>query len=99
MSFFFFFSLFFSIRIHTIHTICSRSLRGATRRARQLSISSKVGNSTTSGDPNASSKRSNTSYDWIDLQRKAAATDKESITSGNYEFNEERMYLNLSTFF
>jgi len=61
--------------------LTARSLRGATRRARQLSISSKVGNSTTSGDPNASSKRSNTSYDWIDLQRKAAATDKESITS------------------
>ena len=84
---------------HLVPTISSRSLRGATRRARQLSISSKVGNSTTSGDPNASSKRSNTSYDWIDLQRKAAATDKESITSGNTELNEERADLNLSILF
>ena len=64
--------------------LTARSLRGAKRRARQLSISSKAGISSISGDPNVSSKRSNTSYDWIDLQRKAAASigDKESITSG-----------------
>ena len=52
-----------------------KSLRGANRRARQLSISSKAGDS--------SSKRGNTTYDWIDLQRKAATSnfDKESVTS------------------
>ena len=54
-----------------------KSLRGANRRARQLSISSKTGES--------SSKRGNTTYDWIDLQRKAASQasnfDKESVTS------------------
>jgi len=63
--------------------LTARSLRGATRRARQLSISSKAGISSILGDPNVNSKRSNTSYDWIDLQRKAAASigDKESITS------------------
>ena len=70
--------------------LTARSLRGATRRARQLSISSKTGNSIASfasGDPNAGSKRCNTSYDWIDLQRKAAAGlgDKESITSGKIQ--------------
>ena len=54
--------------------LTARSLRGANRRARQLSISSKTGEN--------NSKRGNTSYDWIDLQRKAAANiDKESITS------------------
>ena len=54
-------------------------MRGANRRARQLSISNK---STASLTNEGNSKRCNTSYDWIDLQKKAASSvDKESITS------------------
>merc|ERR1712223_751871 len=64
----------------------SRSLRAANRRARQLSISSsKTGNGPASLENNTLflEKRTNTSYDWIDLQRKAAATAEKdgSITS------------------
>jgi len=62
--------------------LTARSLRGATRRARQMSISSKAGLSSGTGDFNVSSKRCNTSYDWIELQKKAAVIgDKESVTS------------------
>lgn len=58
--------------------LTARSLRGANRRARQLSISSKTGFESA----NISSKRCNTSYDWIDLQKKAATSfDKDSVTS------------------
>ena len=58
-----------------------RSLRGANRRARNLSISSYGGG----GKDITSSRRANTTYDWIDLQRKAASAanlDKqESVSS------------------
>ena len=44
-----------------------------------------VGLSSGTGDFNVSSKRCNTSYDWIELQKKAAVIgDKESVTSGQY---------------
>ena len=49
----------------------SRSLRAANRRARQLSISSsKTGNGPASLENNTLflEQRTNTSYDWIDLQ-------------------------------
>ena len=59
--------------------VTARSLRGANRRARQLSVSS---NKVYNDGNNTSTKRGNTTYDWIDLQRKAAANfDKESVTS------------------
>ena len=55
--------------------LTSRSLRGATRRARQMSINSNKSD-------NAGSKKHNTTYDWIDLQRRAASCrDTESVTS------------------
>ena len=44
-----------------------------------------LGLSSGTGDFNVSSKRCNTSYDWIELQKKAAVIgDKESVTSGQY---------------
>ena len=58
----------------------SKSLRAANRRARQLSISSRAG----SALETVTQRRVNTNYDWIDLQRKAAASaekDGGSITS------------------